>query len=100
MGLVGFPGGSAVRNQHADGRHCFDLWVRKSLRGVKGKPLHYSCQENPLERGAWRSTVCGVAKRWAQLNNGVYIHMGLALASSVSQCRILYNFILYPFHKY
>ena len=25
-------------------------------------PLHYSCLGNPMERGAWRSTVHGVAK--------------------------------------
>ena len=27
-----------------------------------GNPLQYSCLENPLERGAWRATVRGVAK--------------------------------------
>ena len=25
-------------------------------------PLQYSCLENPMERGAWRATVCGVAE--------------------------------------
>ena len=27
-----------------------------------GKPLHYSCLENPLDRGAWWATVHGVAE--------------------------------------
>jgi len=27
-----------------------------------GNPLQYSCQENPMERGAWQTTVHGVAK--------------------------------------
>ena len=27
-----------------------------------GKPLQYSCLENPLEGGAWQATVCGVAE--------------------------------------
>ena len=27
-----------------------------------GYPLHYSCLENPMDRGAWRATVHGVAK--------------------------------------
>ena len=27
-----------------------------------GNPLQYSCQENPMERGAWQTTVPGVAK--------------------------------------
>ena len=25
-------------------------------------PLHYSCLENPMDRGAWRATVLEVAK--------------------------------------
>ena len=25
-------------------------------------PLHYSCLENPLDRGAWQATVYGVAR--------------------------------------
>jgi len=28
-----------------------------------GNPLQYSCLENPMDRGAWRATVHGVAKR-------------------------------------
>ena len=27
-----------------------------------GKPLWYSCLENPMDRGAWRAAVHGVAK--------------------------------------
>ena len=27
-----------------------------------GYPLQYSCLENPLDRGAWRATVHGVAE--------------------------------------
>ena len=27
-----------------------------------GNPLQYSCQENPMDRGAWWATVHGVAK--------------------------------------
>ena len=29
--------------------------------------LQYSCQENPMDRGAWRATVHGDAKSWTQL---------------------------------
>ena len=28
-----------------------------------GNPLQYSCLRNPMDRGAWRATVHGVAKR-------------------------------------
>ena len=30
--------------------------------GGHGNPLHYSCLESPLDRGAWRATVHGVTK--------------------------------------
>ena len=34
-----------------------------------GKPLQYSCLENPIDRGAWRATVRRVAKSWTQLSD-------------------------------
>ena len=34
-----------------------------------GKPLQYSRLGNPMDRGAWRATVHGVAKSWTRLNN-------------------------------
>ena len=34
-----------------------------------GNPLQNSCLENPMERGAWRATVCGVAKSRTRLSN-------------------------------
>ena len=36
--------------------------------GGKGKPLQYSCLENPMDRGAWWATVHGIAKSWTQLS--------------------------------
>ena len=35
---------------------------RKSLWRGNSSPLQYSCLENPMDRGAWRATVHGVAK--------------------------------------
>ena len=29
-----------------------------------GNPLQYSCQENPVDRGAWWATVHRIAKSW------------------------------------
>ena len=29
--------------------------------GGHGNPLWYSCRENPMDRGAWQTTVCEVA---------------------------------------
>ena len=34
----------------------------RSPREVNGKPLQYSCLENPMDRGAWQATVHGVAR--------------------------------------
>ena len=34
----------------------------RSLGEGNGKPLQDSCLENYMDRGAWRATVCGVAK--------------------------------------
>ena len=33
-----------------------------------GNPLQYSCLENPMDRGAWWTTVHGDAKSWTQLS--------------------------------
>ena len=46
----------------------------KSPGGGNGNPLQYSCLENPMDRGAWRATVHGVAKRQTQLSVSMHIH--------------------------
>ena len=60
---MGFPGGS-------DGKeYAWNAGDLGLIRGLgrcpgegKGYPLHYSCLENPLDRGAWQATVYGVAR--------------------------------------
>ena len=34
----------------------------RSPGGGNGKPLQYSCLENPIDRGAWRATVHRVTR--------------------------------------
>ena len=34
----------------------------RSPGGWHGNPLQYSCLENPMNKGAWRATIHGVAK--------------------------------------
>ena len=41
--------------------------LRRTPGGEHRNPLQYSCLENPMERGAWRATVHGVAKSWTRL---------------------------------
>ena len=46
----------------------------KSARGGNGNPLHYSCLESLMDRGAWWATVQGVAKSPTWLNRNM-IHV-------------------------
>ena len=39
-----------------------------------GNPLQYPCLKNPMDRGAWRTTVQGVAKSWTELLT--HTHLG------------------------
>ena len=34
-----------------------------------GTPLKYSCLENPMDGGAWKAAVHGVAEGWIRLSN-------------------------------
>ena len=34
-----------------------------------GTPLQYSCLENPMDGGAWKAAVHGVAKSWTRLSD-------------------------------
>ena len=69
---MGFSGGSAVKNLCNTG----DTGDMDSILGLgtplgegDGYPLQRSCLGNPLDRGAWRVTVPGFARRWTQLSN-------------------------------
>ena len=63
--LVGFPSGSVVKNLPANARDVGLIsGLGRSPGEGNGNPLQYSCLENPMDRGAWRATVHGVAKGW------------------------------------
>ena len=73
--FLGFPGGlggKESRNPSA----VWETWVRSlgredSLEKGNGNPLQYSCLETPMDRGAWRATVYGVAQSRTQLRDQV-----------------------------
>ena len=44
-----------------------------------GNPLHYSCLENPMGRGAWWATVHGVAKSQTRLSDFTFTSPGTVL---------------------
>ena len=66
MRRLGFPCGSVVKNLPAnagDVRHTGSTpGLGRSPGGGHGSPLQYSGLENPMDRGAWRATVCGIAE--------------------------------------
>ena len=57
-----------VKNLLANARDVGDLGsipgLERSPGRGNGKSLQYSCLENPMDRGAWRAIVHGVAKSW------------------------------------
>ena len=64
------PGDSVVKRLPASAGDSGDMglipgWGR-SPGGENGNPLQYSCLEYPVDRGAWRHIVHGVAKSWTQ----------------------------------
>ena len=45
----------------------------RSPGGGNGNPLQYSCQENPIDRGAWQCRVHGVIKSQTQLSMCMHV---------------------------
>ena len=55
-----------VKNLPANAENLRDVCSisgsERSPKGGHGNPLQCSCLENPMDRGAWRATVHGVAE--------------------------------------
>ena len=70
MKRYGFPGGSdgKVSVYNAGDLDSIPGLGRSPGEGI-GKPLQYSCLENPMDRGAWQAAVHGVAKSQTLLSN-------------------------------
>ena len=53
-----FPGDSKVKNPPANTGDTSSIpGLGRSLGGGNENPLQYSCQDNPMDRGAWQATV-------------------------------------------
>ena len=57
-----FCPGSVVKNLPAN---AGDAGLIPGSGRFPGKPLQYSCLENPMDRGAWSAIVHGVSKQLA-----------------------------------
>jgi len=61
--FLGFPGGSVGKESpHNVGDLGFIPGLGRSPGGGHDKPPQYSYLENPVDRGAWKAAVHGVAK--------------------------------------
>ena len=64
-----FPGGLVVKDLCANAGDAGEVSLAprwgSSPGGRNSYPLQYSCWENPMDRGACQTTVCGVTKSWA-----------------------------------
>ena len=83
MGFLGFPGGSEVKNplavqepQKTQVRSLGqeDPWQRT------GKPIQYSCLENPMDRGAWWATAHRSPRVRHDWSNLAHMHGFLSLS--------------------
>ena len=55
---MGFPGGSVVENPPASAGNVGSIPGLGRSRGEgNGNPLQYTCLGNPMDRGAWQTTV-------------------------------------------
>ena len=68
LSLLGASQVTLVKNPPADAGDRRDLvlipGLGRSHREGNGNLLQSSCLKNPMDRGAWWATVCGVAKSW------------------------------------
>ena len=62
-----------VKNLPADAGDTRDadliFGLRRSPGGGNGNSLQYSCVGDSMDKGAWWTTVCGIAKSRTQLSN-------------------------------
>ena len=71
--VMDFLGGSDSKESACDVGDLGSIpGLGRSPGGEHGNPLQYPCQENPMDRGAWRATVLGVAKSWTQLSTSTF----------------------------
>ena len=65
--ILGFPGATGCKEPICQYRRCSIPGSGRALGGGHGNPFQYSCLENPMDRGAWWTTVHGVTKSQTRL---------------------------------
>ena len=68
----GFPADTSIKEPTCQyKRHETWVWSLGQEdpleKGIATHPLQYSCLRNPMDKGAWRTTIHRVTKSWTQL---------------------------------
>ena len=72
---MGFPGGMVVKNPPTNAGDAGSIPRSGRSPGVgNGNTLQYFYLGNPMDRGAWRATVHGVAKSQTRLSVRAHTH--------------------------
>ena len=67
---MGIPGGSDGKESTYNAGDSGSIpELGRSPGEGNGNPLQYSCLRNPMNRGAWWATVCGITKSWIRLSD-------------------------------
>ena len=70
LSTQGFPGGSAGKESTCNAGDPRSIpGLGRSAGEGDGYPLQYSGLENPMDRGVWRATVCGVTNGGTRLSD-------------------------------
>ena len=79
---IQFSGGSVVKNPLANAGDIGDVGSNsgsgKSFGRGNHNPFHYSCLENPMDKGTWWASVCGVSKSLISLSTHI-LHCRLSI---------------------
>ena len=68
--MISFPSSSVAKKYACNAEDLGSIpGSQRSPGEGNGNPLQYSCLENSMDRGTWRTTVYGVAKNWTRLCN-------------------------------
>ena len=86
LGAGGVLGGSVIKNPPAIQETAYNADDVGLISGSgrapgegHGNPLQYSGLENPMDRGVWWVTVCGVAQSQTRLSNLACTHVPVTL---------------------
>ena len=89
---------TSVQSENHNLPHCYSYYpfaFAKETGGEgNGTPLQYPCLENPMDGGAWKAAVHGVAEGWTRLSDFTFtfhfhaLEKEMAIHSSVLAWRI------------